>query len=310
MRVLLSSLLSTLLFLSVCRATPAPPAPRELKLEPVAGQPARGVENAPTPPLSLFQEGAPAPQESISQEQVPTFPRGADGPPWVLIFTPYVWLLSVDGDGRIGGNDVDIDESFSDIFDQLNWVAQGRLEAYRGKWGFTIDLTYADLENDVDVGPFSGEVDVDMGLYSVGAHYEVYRGPLGEDSDTIVKAEVGAGFVRTILDSELTFDTGPLPDVRVDEEWLDVVASSRATFRFDEKNKLRTEVFLGGFELLGDSSDLIWGIDAFYGREVGKRGNKVFWIGWRYWAIDYDPGNSFAMDITMSGPAVGFSWRY
>ena len=78
----------------------------------------------------------------------------------------------------------------------------------------------------------------------------------------------------------------------------------------DERNWIRSEYFVGGFDLLGDSSDLVWGLDALYGRTVGKLGNKRIWAGYRYWAVDYDPGNSFAMDIAVHGPVVGFSWTY
>ena len=310
MRVLV--VLSILISAAACKSATTPVPPRELKVEPsMAPVLARGDEEIPAAPVAARQEDeAPMQEAAVAEEEIPYIPSGvAGGDPWVLSFAPYMWILSLDGDGRIGGNEVDIDASFSDILDDLNWVLEGRISAYRGKWAFTGDFTYADLGTDVDTDGPSGDVDTTMGLYLLGAHYETYRGRMGEGSDTLVKAEVGAGLLRTIVDTELSFDGGAAPGVRIEEEWLDLVFGARGTFLLDEKNTIRTEAFVGGFELLGDSSDLVWGIDALYGRTVGKVGNKVLWAGYRYWAIDYDPGNSFAMDISIQGPVIGFSWR-
>ncbi len=309
MRVLVG--LSIVVSLSACRSTTTPLPPRDMKFELAATPVILNEYDAPGSPILELQEGEPATQEErVGDQDIPYIPQGVtDGPRWVISIAPYAWLLSLTGDGRIGGNDVDIDMDFSDILDELNWVLEGRFTAYRGKWAFTADFTYADMGSDVDVGVATGDVDTTMGLYLIGAQYEVYRGPF-RGGDTLVKTEVGAGFLRTIMDSELSFDGGAPPGIRIEEEWLDLVFGTRSTFLLDEKNTIRTDVFIGGFELLGDSSDLVWGLEALYGRNVGKVGNKAFWIGYRYWAIDYDPGNSFALDIGIHGPVIGFSWTY
>ncbi len=48
----------------------------------------------------------------------------------------YLWALSMDGTVGIMGNDIDIDESFSDLLDDLDFAMSLRFESHKGKLGY------------------------------------------------------------------------------------------------------------------------------------------------------------------------------
>ena len=57
---------------------------------------------------------------------------------WEFSLAPmYLWAVSIDGDQTVKGNDVDLDISFSDIFDNLNGALTFHFEGlYQQRWGF------------------------------------------------------------------------------------------------------------------------------------------------------------------------------
>ena len=100
---------------------------------------------------------------------------------WTYVIAPYFWLLGVDGTASIGPVEADIDESFSDLLDKISYVIETRFEAWKGKWGYTIDLTYGQLEEEADFGP--GELDFETELLLVGGAINrvLYDAPLRDD---------------------------------------------------------------------------------------------------------------------------------
>jgi hypothetical protein len=240
-------------------------------------------------------------------QEIPAIPQDTFGDEWTFVVSPYLWLLAIDGDARVAGVESDIDESFNDLLDNLSWMIEGRFEAYKGKWGFTLDLTYANLENDANVGPIEIESEVDIGLIYAGVNRELYRGPVRDDD--VIKVEGNLGLGRTIVDIE--FDSN-VPALEVDshQAWTDLLFGSRATWKFSDRRMVRLSGFVGGFELLGDSADFTAGVEGLYGWQFGKRRNWTLWGGYRWITIDYDPGNSFAMDVDISGPVAGLAFRW
>ncbi len=71
----------------------------------------------------------------------------AASPRWELSVTPYLWATALKGDVGVGRIDADVDASFDDILDNLNFALMLSLEARKGRFGLLSDTVYANLED-------------------------------------------------------------------------------------------------------------------------------------------------------------------
>ena len=51
-------------------------------------------------------------------------------------------------------------------------------------------------------------------------------------------------------------------------------------------------------------------MSIFLNRSVGKKGNKMVNLGYRYLEDDYDDTGVYAWDVKQQGPVVGFTWVF
>jgi hypothetical protein len=128
---------------------------------------------------------------------------------WSYQFTPYLWALSLKGDIDHDGVETDVDASFSDILDLLNFGVMGTGEVRKGRWFFGFDGLFAELEDEIDAGPgkFSfGPTTLSKGPLSVDVPgTTVNVGPADVDVRTtlaIVKLDAGYRLLSTPLGSE------------------------------------------------------------------------------------------------------------
>ncbi|NNL78345.1 MAG: hypothetical protein HKO68_18590, partial [Desulfobacterales bacterium] len=93
---------------------------------------------------------------------------------WDFTLAPmYLWAVSIDGDQTVNGVDVDLDVSFSDIFDKLNGALTFHFEGlHKQRWGFFTDLNYIVLEMD------DGAADIDFTeiMFELAGFYRVTEG--------------------------------------------------------------------------------------------------------------------------------------
>ena len=64
---------------------------------------------------------------------------------WEFRIEPYGWLTGLDGRTGVGPLVAGIDQSFSDIFDNLDMAAALQFEARNGRWGIIADGFYAEI---------------------------------------------------------------------------------------------------------------------------------------------------------------------
>jgi hypothetical protein len=213
---------------------------------------------------------------------------------WEFSLAPlYLWAASIDGDQTVKGKDVDLDVSFSDIFDNLDGALTFHFEGiHRQRWGFLTDLNY------IVLGMDDGPVDIDFTeiMFELAGFYRITKGAHAID---------GLGGLRyTSMDVELDLP-GPLPDLDERKDWVDPFIGLRWQWNFAEKwgTKLRSDI--GGF---GIGSDLTWNlaglVDFKPWEHVGLFG------GYRVLYQDYSSGSGdhkFAYDATMYGPVLGLN---
>lgn len=213
---------------------------------------------------------------------------------WDFILAPmYLWAVSIDGDQTVKGNDVDLDISFSDIFDNLNGALTFHFEGvHKQSWGFFTDLNYIVLK------PEDGSIDIDYNqiLAEVAAFYRLIEAGLVID---------GFGGLRySSMDVELDFP-GPLPDVDQRKDWIDPYVGLRWNWNFAEKWGALLRGDVGGF---GIGSDLTWNVVGLIDFKPWK--HVSLFGGYRALYQDYSTGSGnkkFAFDATMQGPILGLN---
>jgi hypothetical protein len=108
---------------------------------------------------------------------------------WEFRIEPYAWLTGLDGRTGVGPFVTDIDQSFGDIFDNLDMAAALQFEARRGRLGLIADGFYADLGGsgstpgpvfdtvETEITQFIGELAVAWRVYETSnAFVDVYAG--------------------------------------------------------------------------------------------------------------------------------------
>jgi opacity protein-like surface antigen len=240
---------------------------------------------------------------SLAQAGEPDFvmPPPASPDKWEFSIGPYAWLSGLDGSVGIGPAVADIDLSFSDIFDHLNYAIFLSLEARKGRWGVQVDTFYVSLSADGSTpGPNYGDANLDVDEFRIAPMltYRVLEG------STNVDLLAGAQYFR--MDTDLKLDAGLSPSVKGSdtEDWIDPMIGLRIEHQITEKWVALARADIGGF---GVGSDFSW--QAFGAIGYRWHPNAAILAGYRYLDIDYD-SNGFTFDAATAGIMIGLQWTF
>ena len=141
---------------------------------------------------------------------------------WAFRFAPYIWGIAMDGDATVGGTTTEIDTSFADIIEKLNFGLMGIFGAQKGPWLVEVDGLGALLEDEQEldpvpigfgpatvqqgpvtlsiprvntsVGPTEIDIDTTMVIFRVSGGYRLYGRQLGgPDSERRLDLHAYAG---------------------------------------------------------------------------------------------------------------------
>ena len=229
---------------------------------------------------------------------------------WEWMVTPYVWGsgTSVDifaNDNQLIGGELD----FSGLVDKIDFAGLVHVEGRKGNFGLLFDLIYMDTGDSVTLSgrPLLPDgtiiaTDARTTLIELGGFYR----PSGEQH----------GF-------DLLFGARVM-DMSVD---LDITVPTPATERVSSSDTL-TDGFLGMrysaplaenwfMSVRGDAgtgdSDLSWNASAIVGYTFGKNKQYDFLFGYRHFVVelkDTVEDVRIEVDLTMSGPAIGFAFNF
>ena len=221
---------------------------------------------------------------------------------WLV--APYLWLSDVTLDQTSG---VSGGISASDLLDKTDTAGMIRMEAAFNRWGFTVDYIWLGVSEGANVPlppPFVG--------FDLLASLDI----------SIV--ELGGFFRPSGTDSGVDFLFGARK-IDVDKTLLLTPAGGGATQRFDSAPDF-TDAFGGARYLhrINDNWDLTLRADYGFGDSegtlnligsVGFRFNKTFALnlGYRHMDIEFEEnigGEIESTDISMSGPILGFLFRF
>ena len=242
-----------------------------------------------------------APTKSTGSPEAPV-PQTVDQDKWQFQFSPYFWLAGLHGTGGVGNRTTNVDESFSDVFDALNFAFMGTFEARKGKFISLTDLEYVSVSDEkATPGPLFSTVDA--GFKTFIFDQEVgYR--LLENSEKGASLDVLGGARVWHVSTDFEFGAGILPATRIkgSRNWVDAVGGLRGKMALSQKLYLT-----GKFDLGGGGSKFTWQVFGGGGYNINPKIALIF--GYRVLDVDYDK-NNFVYDMNQRGPIVGLGFRF
>jgi opacity protein-like surface antigen len=227
---------------------------------------------------------------------------------WEYELTPYLFGAGLSGTTGVGAVTADVNESFSDILENLDSGFMALFVARKGPWSYGMEAVYFRLKDEGTKswqGPLGNsstgtlEATVSDQVYQLTASYLVSGGR------TRVNVLGAARYTRLDADLNLVTTSGsPLVSdgsrsVSSDESWWDPVFGISVNAPLSEHWSLLGYADVGGF---GFGSDLTYqfiaGVDWQFAESFAAR------FGYRYLYQDYD-NDGFVWDIAAHGFYAG-----
>ena len=221
---------------------------------------------------------------------------------WDFYGEAYFWAATLEAE-TTDGEDVDV--SFSDILEHLNYGAMGAVGAEKGRWIIAADGIYLNLESDESSQQSIGgtltrlDADVDIqGFISTAAvGYDLL------DSDNTTLHLLGGGrYLWLDFDLDVEAGSGGV-DFSDSNSWVDGIVGLRG----------RTQV-ADGWHLVyhGDigtgESDLTW---QLLGAVNYRFRNVDLVLGYRYLGWNFDAGENDVLDeLSIHGPMAGVKFSF
>ena len=221
-----------------------------------------------------------------------------------VILTGYLFASALDGRSSLsqGLPTADIDLSFGDVLDNLDFGLMTALEVRQGPWSFVGDVLYSKLSPRGTLpGPAAAPVELEQKNLTLQGSV-LYR---VQDS-AAVDVDLGAGLRYWSVDSEASI--GPVGPASVSlghkESWLDPVVIARLKAELDERWSVTVAGDIGGS---GSGSNLTWQLLGTVNYQMSDR--LSLRGGYRVLAVDYED-DGYVYDVTLRGPVLGLAYRF
>lgn len=220
---------------------------------------------------------------------------------WKHELAPYFWGAGMDGVAGVANVVADVDVSFGDILENLQFGFMGAYRGSRGPYSVAFDGIYMDL-GATKRGP-GGLLKGDVGLQQYAAELD-FGYALSESFELFA----GLRYNRLSSDVKTSGPQGQLLSASLDESWVDPVIGARYTIPFNDQWSATLRGDIGGF---GVGSDFAWQGMATIRWQTSPR------LGWllayRYIDMDYENGSGagyFKYDMALTGPGLGVVFTF
>jgi len=221
---------------------------------------------------------------------------------WEFAVTPYFWAAGVGGDVGVRNRIVSVDAPFSDIIKHFDGGAAFAAEARKGRLGILTDLFWIRLHHSAephDILFESANLRLNELMLEGALAYRVTPpGPVAVD------LLAGARFWDFNADLSLTNEFGVEHDRSRGVSWVDPIVGGRARAQLNRKLAIFTEGDYGGF---GWTSQSTWQFLGGLALRTGRA--QELKAGYRLLSIDHRE-NDFLMDVTASGPILGYTFGF
>ena len=248
----------------------------------------------------IFSPLAPA----VAAEEKPAEQSG-----WEFKVAPYMWAISMNGNATVKGQEADVDVSFSDIWDELNFAFMMEYEARKGHWGLWGNTIYANLGNsNGNVNGIEIEPTVNSLWQGAGGFYRLGTWDLTDASGKnapSVTVDTYFGVRYTYLD--LRLDIKGFDNIDGDKQWVEPLVGVRTRWDLSKRWTINLTGDIGGVAF---GSDFAWDALGLIGYRFSLFGedNAGAFAGYRALSQDYSDGNGddkFEWDVTLYGPVLG-----
>jgi len=265
--------------------------------------------DAPTSSFASFRQ---------SDEKVELTEAGdTESDPWTfeLILYPYIMPARIDGRSTVAGLSVPISFHLKEVINDLSFSSAVRFEAWKGRWGLTLDAMYTKIEGDpLSIGPITPDVEIVQAAVEFGVSYRFLETNLVSTSEEEsafgypLTCELMGGGRYAYLKQRLSI--GPLPRLGRSEDWVEPWIGMRFRLGLSDRLRLESRFDFGGFGV-GSASKLTW--NAIVGIDYRIKENMSLKLGYRIYDIDYSNGsgfNKFGFDAKIHGPTIGVAFRF
>lgn len=225
---------------------------------------------------------------------------------WKWSITPYAWATAVGVDVAIDDRTV-VDEEISveELMEDLDTIAQVRLEARKGAHGLFLDLfdvTLSDEAAEVALPGSSGSAlvapEMGMTIAELGGLFDLQGDGQG------LQLLYGARLLNERAEIDATFhlaDGSTLVRVyEVDDTLVDALVGVRYVQRVSQRWSLETRA-----DLSAGGTELTWSAGPTVGYTFGQTSRYTATAGYRRMVVELDTDESVAAEMTLSGFRVG-----
>lgn len=240
-----------------------------------------------------------------------------DGTGWNYFASAYLTSTSIDAKSTApspkGDMTVDIDASFSDLLENLDYGLSGLFIARKGKVSINLDLFFVGLSFDeksvsVNLPPsvtptLKAKIEMDL------REHEFYLGYAAFDSYPDIEVISGIRYIDQDISVKLTTDSGQ-QKFNIGDNWFDPFVGLRYYGPIANKWNLYLRGDIGGF---GVGSDFVWRADAGITYRFDRNWEAAFF--YKALDIDYKTGTSgtssiYKWDGTESGLTLGIGYYF
>ena len=231
---------------------------------------------------------------------------------WQFEVMPYLWAAGLKGNPGVGKVTTEVDLSFNDILNNLDWTAAAIFEARNGPWTIGVDALFMRLKDDNSVvrsGPLGlATLNASLDVKLTEQIYQPFLGYRLTDGDIRVDAIGGARYTNLNLEMSLDASTsGPLllsgsRSVNETKSWWDPIVGVKISAPITEKWSVI------GYADVGVGQNTTYqgyaGVKWQFSQMVSSS------LGYRYLRQNYDSGDFRYDDMTMSGAFLGVGIRF
>jgi hypothetical protein len=193
---------------------------------------------------------------------------------WKIRGGAHLWFATADGEAGLADNSIPVVDTALHV-----GYATG-LEATRGWWSATLELSHNTVSSARPVGSGAGRFDFGFTSVELAAGYRLDRIP----SSAAVILRAGGRYVRHRL--ELPFPAGEARAEAVTKAWVEPFAGLRFATDFGDRVRGRFDATLGG---VGLGSDFVWVVDGGFDVRLSARTRLL--ARYRYFETEYDGGD-------------------
>ncbi len=229
--------------------------------------------------------------------------------PWVVTFTPYVWLQGTTGDVKIRGFETHIDDTFLDVVKANDTVIGGfaHVDARKGAWGFYLEGNYAYTSTSGE-GRFGGSTRVrtSMTIAEAGGLYRLAEGT-GTADDVLQRWRLEAVAGMRYVSFAAKLDLGPISAKRT-TDWASPLVGLNGLFDFSPRWTAIAHADIGGFGVGSDLMTNLYGLIGYRATVFGA--SMLSTIGYRGLYIDRnDPSKNNSLNMWVHGPVLGLTFK-